>query len=82
MQGTAQFVNDRLLPNSIFIIQSTQLYNIHVTLNIIYKLETLIGYSEIQYRSERSKYINRSFNRSVSKVKKNTEYTYNIDKNI
>lgn len=70
MQGTAQFVNDRLLPNSIFIIQSTQLYNIHVTLNIIYKLETLIGYSEIQYRSERSKYINRSFNRSVSKVKK------------
>lgn len=57
MQGTAQFVNDRLLPNSIFIIQSTQLYNIHVTLNIIYKLETLIGYSEIQYRSERSKYI-------------------------
>lgn len=70
MQGTAQFVNDRLLPNSIFIIQSTQLYNIHVTLNIIDKLETLIGYSEIQYRSERSKYINRSFNRSVSKVKK------------
>lgn len=70
MQETAQFVNDRLLPNSIFIIQSTQLYNIHVTLNIIYKLETLIGYSEIQYRSERSKYINRSFNRSVSKVKK------------